>query len=180
MNSFLEQLGSDPILMISAAIGIVLILFIVLVVVVANLRIKTYKDRYINTRIDNMEKEKLISSLQKELQELKILNTQNKQELQHFADTKKRLEETKEKLSSTQKSLAQTQKSLAQTEAQLKHLNEIHDVLGEEHTSLKERFEVLNEENSKLRVNNARLLMKLESEERVNGRHHQSRGSERS
>jgi DNA recombination protein RmuC len=36
----------------------------------------------------------------------------------------------------------------------------------QEHAILKERFDAIMEENAKYRVNNARLLMKLESEER--------------
>jgi DNA recombination protein RmuC len=159
--------------MISAAIGIVLILFVVLVVIVANMRIKTYKDRYINTRIDNVEKEKLIDSLQKELQEVKIDNARFAQELQQFEETKKRLAKTETELESTQKELAQTQRLQAQTQAQLENLQSMHTSLQEEHQNFKERFDALSEENSKLRVNNARLLMKLETEERFNVQHQQ-------
>ena len=42
----------------------------------------------------------------------------------------------------------------------------MYETLQSEHTALGERLEGLNEENSKLRVNNARLLMKLETEVR--------------
>jgi len=174
MNGFVEQIGNDPILMVSAAIGVVLILFVVLVVVVANMRIRTYKDRYVNTRIDNVEKEKQISTLQKEIQEVKIRNAQNEQELQQFSETKKRLSQTEESLAGTLKELGETQKDLAQTRAQLENLQGVHTDLLKEHESYKERFEHLQEENSKLRVNNARLLMKLETEERFNA-HHQRR-----
>lgn len=166
MEDLLEKLGSEPILMISAAIGVVLILFVVLVVIVANMRIKTYKDRYINTRIDNVEKEKLIASLQKELQEVQIKNAQNEQELQQFAETKQRLLKTEEQLSITQKELASVQKLQAQTQAQLENIQSIYEALQKEYEAFKERFDVVNDENSKLRVNNARLLMKLETEER--------------
>ena len=166
MEALLEKIGSDPILMISAAIGVVLVLFVVLVVIVANMRIKTYKDRYVNTRIDNIEKEKLIASLQKELQETKISNAQQAQELQQFDDTKKKLSRTEEHLASTQKELATIQKQLAQTQAQLENIQSMYASLQEEHQGFKERFDLLADENSKLRVNNARLLMKLETEER--------------
>jgi DNA recombination protein RmuC len=174
MNGLVEQIGDDPMLMVSIAIGVVLILFVVLVVVVANMRIRTYKDRYVNTRIDNVEKEKQISTLQKEMQEVKIRNAQNEQALQQFSETKKRLFRTEEILSETQKELGEIQKVLAQTKAQLENLQAIHAGLLKEHESFRERFEHLQEENSKLRVNNARLLMKLETEERFNA-HHQRR-----
>ncbi len=163
----MEQISRDPVLMLGAAIGVVLILFVVLVVVVANLRIKTYRDRFINLRIDNSEKEKQIGSLQKELQVVQIRNAQNEQELQQFAQTRSRLDHTESQLSETQKELSKTQKDLAQTQAQLENLQGLYAALQQEHQGLKERVEHLNEENSKLRVNNARLLMKLETEERL-------------
>jgi uncharacterized protein (DUF3084 family) len=166
MEGLVEKVGSEPILMISAAIGVVLILFVVLVVIVANMRIKTYKDRYINTRIDHAEKEKQVVSLEKELQEYKIMHAQQKQELSQFDETKTTLAKTQTQLADTQQELASVQKLQAQTQAQLENLQAMHDTLQKEYTEFKERCDVVNEENSKLRVNNARLLMKLETEER--------------
>jgi regulator of replication initiation timing len=51
----------------------------------------------------------------------------------------------------------------------------MHTALTNEHETLKERFDAILEENTKYRTNNARLLMKLESEERYtqNMRHKQ-------
>jgi uncharacterized protein (DUF3084 family) len=168
VEDFLEQVSGEPILMISAAIGVVLILFVVLVVIIANMRIKTYKDRYVNTRIDNVEKEKLVDSLEKELQEYRITNTRQKQELSQFDETKVRLAKTETRLADTQQELASVQKLQAQTQAQLENIQSMYATLQEEHANFKERFDVISEENSKLRVNNARLLMKLETEERFN------------
>ena len=62
------------------------------------MRVKTYKDRFINTQIDNQEKETQIIELQKELQALKIKEAQNEQELQLFGETKEKLGVTEEKL----------------------------------------------------------------------------------
>ena len=72
MDELVSKIGSDSTFMFLAAMAVVILLVIVLVVVVSSMRIKTYKDRFVNTQIDNQEKEKLIFSLQEELQVLKI------------------------------------------------------------------------------------------------------------
>ncbi len=167
MSEVIARVQSDPVLMISAAIGIVILLFVVLVVVVASMRVKTYKDRYIDVKIDNEAKEKRIAVLEEELKALQIKNAQNEQELQQFDDTKKRLSQTAEALETTQKELASLQKLQGQTQTQLEQLQQQHEALKDVHNALNDRMESLNEENSKLRVNNARLLMKLETEERL-------------
>ena len=166
MEEIIEKVSSDPMLMLSGAIGVVVILFVVLVVVIANMRIKTYKDRYINTRIDNEEKEELISQLQQELKTLKVRNTQNEQGLQQFEDTKKRLNETAEMLSVAQTELAESRKVQNRTQAKLEDLQSRYTALEEELSDTKARLEALHDENNKLRVNNSRLLMKLDTEER--------------
>jgi len=177
VEEIVEAVSKDPVLMIAAAIGVVLILFVVLVVVVANLRIRTYKNRYRNTHIDNEEKEAQIAALQREVQTLRIRKAQNEQELSQFADTKKRLLDTEEKLVQTQKEMSEIQRTLAQTEAKLENLKESQQNLQQAYDVLKERTEIVNEENSKLRVSNARLLMKLETEERFNTQHKQQQKS---
>ena len=166
MNEIIEKINSDPMLMLSSAIAVVVLLFVVLVVLVASMRVKTYRDRFINIRIDNMDKEKRIVQLEEELQELKIKNAQNEQALEQFGETKKRLFEREEMLVRTQKELAQTQSRLSQTKTQLENAENIYERLLAEHKSLKERFDTLNDENNKLHISNARLLMKLETEER--------------
>jgi len=166
MSELIARVQSDPVLMISAAIGIVILLFVVLVVVVASMRVKTYKDRYVDVKIDNEAKETRIAALKEELKALEIKNAQNEQELQQFDDTKKRLAQTEETLEKTQKELSSLQKLQGQTQTQLEQLQQQHDALNDAHSALNSRMESLNEENSKLRVNNARLLMKLETEER--------------
>ncbi len=166
MGELISKVQSDPVLMISAAIGVVILLFMVLVVVVASMRVKTYKDRYVDVKIDNEAKEKRIAVLEEEMKVLHIKNAQNEQELQQFDDTKKRLAQTTEILEKTQKEFASLQTLQGQTKTQLDQLTERYEALKNAHRALNERMESLNEENSKLRVNNARLLMKLETEER--------------
>ncbi|SFV61829.1 DNA recombination protein RmuC [hydrothermal vent metagenome] len=166
MDELIAKIGNDSTLMFTGAISLVVLLFIVLVVVVSSMRVKTYKERFLNVQIDNQEKEKLIAELQKELQVLKIKNAQNEQELQQFAQTKEKLGLTEEALQISQKEANAFEKLQSQTKAKFEHTENMYEKLQSEHKALQERLESLNEENSKLRVNNARLLMKLETEAR--------------
>ncbi len=184
MDELIAKIGNDSTLMFTGAISLVVLLFIVLVVVVSSMRVKTYKERFLNVQIDNQEKEKLIAELQKELQVLKIKNAQNEQELQQFAQTKEKLGLTEEALQVSQKEANAFEKLQSQTKSKFEHTENMYEKLQSEHKSLQERLESLNEENSKLRVNNARLLMKLETEARfasqLNNRFSEQNGKENS
>ncbi len=165
MNALIAKISGDPVLMLSAAVGAVVILFVVLVVIIATMRVKTYKDRFVNTEIDNIEKEKHIAELEHELKRYQMDNAQQAQLLKAFDDTKSRLNDALEKFSQTERVLSETQKALARTEAELANANERYDAIKQEHEALQERIETVQEENNRLRVNNARLLMKLETGE---------------
>lgn len=167
MNDLLCKIGNDSSYMLAAAIALVVLLFIVLMVVITSMRVKSYKDRFINTQIDNQEKEAQIIALQQELQELKIKEAQNAQELQLFSETKEKLSLTEENLTALQRSTNELEKLQGQTQSKFEHIQEKHESLLEEHKLLQERFESLQEDNSKLHINNARLLMKLETEARL-------------
>jgi len=166
MNDLICKIGNDSTYMIIAGIALVVLLFIVLMVVITSMRVKTYKDRFINTQIDNQEKEAQISDLQSELQSVKIKNAQNAQELQLFGETKEKLSSTEENFTSIQKSSNELEKLQGQTKSKLDYTQEMHENLLEEYKSLQERYTSLQEDNSKLHINNARLLMKLETEAR--------------
>jgi len=167
MEDLMCKIGSEPTYTFIAAIAVVILLFIVLLVVISSMRIKTYKDRFINTKIDNQEKEAQIAELQKELQELKIVKAQNEQSLQSFAETRKKLSQTEETLATLQRSNNELEKLQGQTLSKLEHITEKYEDLDEGHIALQARFDALQEENSKLHINNARLLMKLETEARL-------------
>ena len=167
MNDLLCKIGSDSNYMLAAAMALVLLLFIVLMVVITSMRVKTYKDRFINTQIDNHEKENQIMELQSELQALKIKEAQNEQELQLFSETKEKLAHTEEGLSTLQKSSNELEKLQGHTQSKFEHIEDKHDNLLEEHKLLQDRLESIQEDNSKLHINNARLLIKLETEVRL-------------
>ena len=166
MQDLLLEIQNNSTLMLIAGIALVVLLVIALVVVVSAMRVKTYKDRFVNVREDNNEKAERISSLEKELQEYKIKNAGNEQELQQFSETKDVLHKTQESLSSTQKEFTDLEKAQSQLTTKFENIQAMYDNLLEEHKTLQERTEKLQEENSKLRINNARLLMKVETEVR--------------
>ena len=184
MNDLMCKIGNDSTYALTAAIALVVVLFIVLLVIITSMRVKTYKDRFINTRVDNKEKEMQIADLQSELQEKKKKNAQNEQELHLFAQTKEKLAATESVLDALQKTTNEVEKLQSQTQSKLEYAQEKHENLLEEHKALQAHFGTIQEENSKLHINNARLLMKLETEARfssqLNLRNNKENGRDRS
>ena len=165
MQDLLSEIQNDPTLMFISVIALVVLLIIVLVVVVSSMRVKTHKDRFINVREDNNDKAERISSLEKELQEYKLKNASNKQELEQFSETKNVLNSTKESLTATQKECTELEKEQSRIITKFENIQAMYDNLLDEHKTLQERTGQLQEENSKLRISNGRLLMKLETGE---------------
>jgi len=166
MNELIEKIQGDSTLMLMAIIAVVVLLVIVLTVVVSAMRVKTYKDRFWNVQIDNKAKAEHITRIERELQEYKIKDAKNQQELAQFSETKETLNSTQVNFDLLQKNANELEKELSQTKAKLESAEGIYENLMQEHISLKDRFDTTLEENAKYRINNARLLMKLESEER--------------
>ena len=166
MNELITKIQGDPTLMLMAIIAVVVLLVIVLTVVVSAMRVKSYKDRFWNVQIDNKEKAEYITTIESELQEHKIKDAKNQQELAQFSETKNTLKATQDNFNTLQKDTNELEKELSQTKAKLESAEGIYENHMQEYVTLKERFDAIMEENAKYRVNNARLLMKLESEER--------------
>jgi DNA recombination protein RmuC len=166
MDELLCKMNEDSTFMVMVAIAIVILLFVVLMIVISSMRIKGYKDRFLNTQIDNQEKDLLIDKLQNELKDLQIQNAKNEQELQLFGHTKEKLQETEERFEVLQTTSAALEKLQGETRTELDHTHSMLGKLTEEHETIREKFESLQEDNNKMHVNNARLLIKLESETR--------------
>jgi DNA recombination protein RmuC len=166
MNELIEKIQGDSTLMLMAIIAVVVLLVIVLVIIVSAMRVKTYKDRWWNVRVDNKEKSEYITAIERELQAYKVKDARNAQELSQFTEVKETLKNTNDAFSTLQKNYNELEKELSQVQAKLESAEKVFLHLTEEHKTLKESFELLTENNSKYRTNNARLLMKLESEER--------------
>jgi DNA recombination protein RmuC len=166
MNELITKIQGDSTLMLMAIIAVVVLLVIVLTVVVSAMRVKTYKDRFWNIQIDNKEKAEYLTVVERELQAYKIKDAKNQQELAQFMETRVTLQTTQENLTALQKNFNELEKELSQTKAKLESAVSIYDNLVQEHKNIKEKYDDILEINSKYRTNNARLLMKLESEER--------------
>ncbi len=162
----LSTIQNDSTLMLIGGVAIAVLLAIVLVVVVSAMRIKIYKDRFRNMQIDNKEKAQYIGKIEKELQVYKIKDAKNEQELAQFSEIKTTLKTTNESYMLLQSNFNENEKELSQIKAKLEAKEEMYKTLTKEHKNLQERFDTTLEENAKYRTNNARLLMKLESEER--------------
>ncbi len=152
--------------MLIGGVALSVLLAIVLVIVVSAMRVKMYKDRFWNIQADHQAKTDRISALENELQEYKIKNAKNQQELAQFDETRTTLKTANESYVLLQDNYNESQKELSQTKATLEAIEGVLQKLQEEHQNLKERFDETQEETLKLRTNNARLLTKLESEER--------------
>ncbi len=166
MQDAVLKMQNDSTLMLMAGMALAVLLVIVLVVVVSAMKVKTYKDRFWDTQADNKEKAEYISALEEELQAYKIKNASNEQSLKQFAETKEILKNTNETFLILQGKYNELEKELSQINAKFESLQGIYKSLMDEHLALRERYDAILEENSKFRTNNARLLMKLESEER--------------
>ncbi len=167
MNELITKIQGDSTLMLMAIIAVVVLLIIVLTIVVSAMRVKTYKDRWWNVTVDNKEKAEYILAIERELQAYKVKDASNTQELSQFSDTKTRLKQSQEAFYDLQKNFNEREKELSQIKAKLESAENMYETLLKAHKELQERNESLLEENSRYRTNNARLLMKLESEERL-------------
>jgi len=166
MEELIIKIQNDSTLMLMAVMALVVLLVIFLVVVISAMRVRTYKNRWWNTHVDNNDKAEYILSLEGELQSYKIKNASNEQALSQFAETKETLKSSNESFLELQGRFNELEKELSQTKAKLESSEAIYESLLGEQKELKERYEEVLESNSKYRINNDRLLMKLESEER--------------
>ena len=166
MQEIFQTIQNDSTLMFIAGIALVVLLIIVLVVVVFSTKAKTLSDRLAESQELDRVKSIKIDALEKELQNVKITNAGYEQELQHFAQVREELASKTEQVATLQTKNSVLEKELSQTETQLDNLEKMYENLQKEHKALQSRFEHLQEENNRFQVNNARLLMKLETESR--------------
>lgn len=168
MNDTFFSFQNESTLILVGGVATVVLLIIVLIVVVAEMRVKGYKEKFLVAQVSNKSKIEYIHNLERELQEVKIKNASNEQELQHFEESKVMLQATTDTLNKVQTTLNTTEKELSQTETKLEGVDTMYNKLLTEHEQLQARYEATVEDNNKFRTNNARLLIKLENEERYN------------
>jgi len=166
MNELVTQLQNDSTLMLMMIIAVVVLLVIVLVILVSAMRVKSYKEKFWYVQNDAKEKAEKIATLENELQALNIEHANLSQKLEQFEETKSKLSSTSEQLLVSQADMHTLEKLQGQTQTKFENITQKCDALKKEYEALQEKHEHAMEENSKFRTNNARLLMKLESEER--------------
>jgi len=166
MQDLILRIQNDSTLMMIAGIALVVLLVIVLIVVVFSTKVKSLSDKLWDYKEVDKEKNLKIEMLEKELQAVQIRNAGNEQELQQFSQTKEELASKTEQMQILQAKHNTLEKAYSHIESKLESTEEAYEKLQEEHKNLQERHEELLEENSKHRINNARLLTKLETESR--------------
>ncbi len=179
IEALIQKIEDDSMLMLLAIIAVVVLLIILLISLVSAMRVKIYKDRWWNVQVDNEEKSKYITKIETELQNYKIKDASNTQELSHLAQTRDNLQNSMDKFTILQKKHHELSKALAQVEIQFENAENMNNHLIEEHKTLLERVDTTIKENLRYRTNNARLLSKLETEERYAQRiknHNQTKG----
>ncbi len=167
MTELFANLNSNPTLMFIGAIALVVGLFIVLVVVISSMRVRTYREKFIDVQEDNHEKSLLITNLEKQLEELQIKNRQNTYNMKQYIEIKERFHATEATLMDAIKVNDALKDLQAQTKSELESTQSMHQQLFQEYEALEEHLKVLTDEKNKLLVNNARLLMKLEGQVRL-------------
>jgi len=166
MQTFLQMIEQDSAWMFIGGIAAVILLVIVLVVVIFSTRARTLGERLSESREFNRAQGSKIEALEEELQAIKMANAAQAQELRHFAQAKEVLADKTAQVETLQERKSTLENLLGQTETKLEDLTQAHQNFLEEHRLFQERYEALQEENHKFQVNNARLLMKLETESR--------------
>ncbi len=166
MQDFFFKIENDSTLMLIGGVMLVVLLVIVLIVVIFSTKNTTLKEKLFESKESNDDKFTKIKLLEEELQSVKIKNASMEQVLQQFLQMKEDLATRNDELQLTQARHNTLVKEYSQVFTKLENIEEYFKKLKDEHTLLQEKYETLVEENSKHRVNNARLLMKLETESR--------------
>jgi len=166
MQDLFLKIENDSTLMLIGGVMLVVLLVIILIVVIFSTKNTTLKEKLHESKESDYDKSSKIELLEEELQSVKIKNASMEQVLRQFLQMKEDLTTRNDELQLTQARHNTLVKEYSHVFTKLENIEEYFKKLQEEHTLLQERYESLVEENSKHRVNNARLLMKLETESR--------------
>jgi predicted nucleic acid-binding Zn-ribbon protein len=167
MQAIFLAFQNDSTLMLIVSMGIVSLLVILLMMVLSAMKIRTYKENFDLLKEENDENHDYIEALKVQLEGLQSTNQSHEKTLEVFSDTKETLEKTENALATLQEEYTVLTKELSNLKGVLEETQTTYNTLQEEHLKIKEHHDTLIEENNKHRTNNARLLMKLESEERL-------------
>lgn len=166
MQEIIQMVENDSVAMLFAIIAGVVLLIIFLVLLVSFLKVKSYKDKFWNLEIDNVEKEESIDTLRQDLQNYILLTTSQEEDLKDFERTKQKLTDTAQSLKALKSDFNALKKEFSKKSTQFNTLSTVYQDLEKEYRALEDNYQKLNSDNSKLNMNNARLLRKLENDSR--------------
>ena len=166
MQALIAEIQNNPTLMFIVGIAAAVFLIIVLVVVIFSTRAKSLADKVYDLKQMDQEKSAKIADLERELQMHRVKNAAQTQELQHFAETKERLNAQIEANNVLERKHNELGQLMSETKARLQSSEENYAKILNEYKELHIRAEKLREENGRFHTNNTRLLTKLETETR--------------
>lgn len=166
MQDIVDIIHNDSTIMLIIAVGIATLLMIFLAIVISEMRLKMYKNRY--KRIKNINKEMIEQQniLEEDLQRYKLADEAYRKKIQVTKIKIAQLEEDTFGYEALLKKRDNSEQIIGQLQDKLHYFEEKYRLLSLEKEDLKQKHDTLIDENMKTRTSNARLLMKLESMQR--------------
>ena len=163
----IENISSDTTTLFLTGIIAAVALIVALVILVSTMKVKSYKDKYVDVNDIKNEQASYIEDIEHKLHSLEVENASDKQELSQFAETKETLTRVNEKLSLLHNKFNEQSNELSSTKSNLSSTKESLEELRGEYLALKELNGKLNDDTRRLQSNNSSLLMKVEGMERA-------------
>ncbi|CAA6804067.1 MAG: Unknown protein [uncultured Sulfurovum sp.] len=163
LQEIITMVQNDATLMFIGAIALAVLIFIVMLVVISAMRVKVYKDRFVQMQAIAKHRAETISLLEVEMHAIKTKNETHEKDLTLFSQTKKHLSDITIAHQELKVAFETQEKVLGTTKTNLEKEKGLHQQALDDFKVLNERTEKLTEENTRFRTNNARLVLKLES-----------------
>ena len=151
----LEELFRDPTLLFFVVLALAVILFVVLVVVIASIRIRKYKVGYLNAQVSQKVATQQLTRLEQEHAALHEHMMEYSQRVEAFDTIKQRLQVAQKSLLESESRAKGATESLSTTQKEL-------DSLQNYYKRLLESYERMEQERNSLRQERERLQVKLQ------------------
>ena len=166
MDALLSMLGDESQRLFLISVTTAFVLAIALVVVIFISRIALLKNRLFDAKEIDESKNRKISALQKELEEVRAKDEALEQELKQFNDTKISLQSKKELIFKMQERMNLLEEKEKENLDTIDACSKEYQTLAFKYKSLQKRNVFLVEENSRFRKENTKILMKVREQER--------------
>ncbi|MEA1879609.1 MAG: hypothetical protein U9N11_03075 [Campylobacterota bacterium] len=163
LQEIITMVENDATLMFIGAIAIAVLIFIVMLVVISAMRVKVYKDRFVQMQAIAKHRADSISLQEVEMHAVKTKNETQEKALVEFSQTKESLHDITITHQKLETEFYAQEKFLGTTQVSLEKEKSLHQQALDDFKKLNEHTEKLTEENTRFRTNNARLVLKLES-----------------